>query len=57
MEAALTIQDHIALQQALITALNGKMSTARALGDIQRLTDLEAELATAEATLARLQAA
>jgi hypothetical protein len=53
----LTIQDHIALQQALIAALNSKMSTARALGDIQRLTDLEAELAAAEATLARLQAA
>lgn len=51
------IEDHIKLQQAHITALNGKISTARALGDIQRLTDLEAELAAAEATLARLQAA
>ena len=51
------MQDHIALQQALIAALNGKISTARALGEVQRLADLEAELAAAEDTLARLQAA
>jgi len=53
----LTVQDHIALQQALIATLNGKISTARSIGEIQRLTDLEAELAEAEETLARLQAA
>jgi len=53
----LTVQDHITLQQALIAALNGKISTARALGDVQRLADLEAELAAAEGTLERLQIA
>jgi hypothetical protein len=53
----LTVQDHITLQQALISAVNGRISTARALGDAQRLADLEAELAAAEDTLARLQAA
>lgn len=51
----MNIEDHIKLQQALIAALNGKISTARALGDIQRLTDLEAELAAAEETLDRLK--
>ena len=53
----MTIQDHIALQQALIAALNNKIATARSLGDIQRITDLEAELLTAEDTLHRLLAA
>lgn len=53
----MTVQDHITLQQALITALNGKISTARALGEAQRLAALETELATAEETLERLQAA
>ena len=53
----MTVQDHIALQQALIATLNGKVSTARALGEVQRLANLEAELAEAEETLARLQAA
>jgi hypothetical protein len=43
------------LQQALITSLNGKISTARALGDIIRLSELEALLTQAEQTLERLQ--
>lgn len=50
----MTIQDHIALQRALIAALNGKISTARSIGEIQRLADLEAELTQAEQTLDRL---
>ena len=53
----MTVQDHITLQQALIAALNGRISTARSLGDVQRLADLETELAAAEDTLERLQAA
>jgi hypothetical protein len=53
----LTVQDHITLQQALISALNGRISTARSLGDVQRLADLETELVAAEDTLERLQAA
>jgi uncharacterized coiled-coil protein SlyX len=53
----LTVQDHITLQQALIATLNGRISTARSLGDAPRLADLETELAAAEETLARLQAA
>lgn len=53
----MTVQDHITLQQALIATLNGKISTARALGDVQRLATLETELAAAEKTLERLQAA
>ena len=53
----MTVQDHIKLQQALIATLNGRISTARSLGDVQRLADLETELAAAEDTLERLQAA
>ena len=51
------MDEHIALQQALIAALNGKISTARAIGDIQSLASLQTKLAAAEDTLARLQAA
>ena len=50
----LTIQDHIALQQALIAALNGKIATAQALGDVARLAELQLELAEADQPLNRL---
>lgn len=48
------IEDHIKLQQAHITALNGKIATAQALGDVARLAELQLELAEAEQPLNRL---
>lgn len=48
------IEDHVKLQKARISSLNGKISTARALGEIDRLAELETELAQAEQTLERL---
>jgi hypothetical protein len=53
----MSVQDHIELQQSRIAALNSKISTATALGEVDRLAELEAERAEAEETLARLRAA
>lgn len=49
------IAEHIKLQQARVSALNSKIATAQALGDIARLTELEYELTQAEETLDRLK--
>jgi hypothetical protein len=53
----MNVQNHIKLQQARVTALNQKINTATALGDVKQLAELEAELAEAEETLVRLKAA
>lgn len=51
------ISDHVKLAEARVAAVNVQIATARALGDVARLTDLERELIEAEQTLARLRAA
>ena len=51
----MTVSDLIRLAQNRLSALNGARATAVALGQDDRISALDAEIAETEATLAQLQ--
>lgn len=51
----MTLNDIVVLLGNRITALNGALSHASAVGDIDRVVALEAEIAETQATLTQLQ--
>lgn len=51
----MTVADLIILAQSRLSALNSARATAVSLGDIDRITALDSEIAQTEATLTQLR--